>query len=80
MKVNGNEQTFTFDHEIGAISGSNIPIRLEIASRILVGVIAANDHTNVDWHTEEIVDKQIKNALRYADALIAEHNKTEDTP
>lgn len=48
---------------------SNIPIRLEIASRILAGMFAQ------DRSMHEVAVMAL-NALEYADALIQAHNET----
>ena len=62
MKVNGNDRMFSLCGH-GNVR-SNIPIRLEIASRVLPSI------------TEIPADQAIKLALKIADALIAEHNKS----
>ena len=71
MKVNGNDPVF-----IPAVSGngdlaateSNIPIRLEIASRILLNWARLSDF--------EERHPKILAALEYADDLIEAHNET----
>lgn len=51
----------------------HMPIRLEIASRILAHKIGTytGPHSDVEFHSSVI-----KNSLVIADALIAHHNKT----
>jgi hypothetical protein len=80
-KVYGKSPTFVFDNEIGALSGSNIPIRLEIAARILASNYG-------DWarvKQDEFSGKPFSEfyaylatvSLHLADALIAAHNSTQ---
>lgn len=73
MKVNGNDPTHIVSlAQIigGELCGSNIPIRLEIASRVLGGRSSDMGRTLQD----DI--KTIEWALDMADRLIAKHNDT----
>jgi hypothetical protein len=71
-KVNGNDPAHPAHPEAHWFSG--MPIRLEIASRILagMGVNAFQDGIT----QKEFETTSVQSALRYADALIAEHNAT----
>lgn len=81
MKVNGNDPTILYDVQengngIAAGTFSNIPIRIEIASRIFAG--------NLSWYLDQGIklEASLTNAdmaaaaLRAADALIKAHNET----
>lgn len=65
MKVNGNDRTTESSAEFGYFY-SNIPIRLEIASRVMVNTF---DKSLYDRSNAKI-------ALKLADMLIEEHNKS----
>jgi hypothetical protein len=64
MKVDKNRILFSGDS-----SWSNIPLRLEIAARLLAGAV------NSDFGVSQ---GDIREALQAADLLIEEHNKTCD--
>lgn len=49
--------------------------RLEIAARCLPGLIAKNPHRNTKF-TDEHVTQAAEDALRFADALLEEHERT----
>jgi hypothetical protein len=80
MKVYKNDPIFesdrTNDGEYVAASRSNMPLRLEIAARIL----AARESDSNDRFSEVAVPnkmtKEVQLCLRLADALIDAHNAT----
>jgi hypothetical protein len=71
MKVDKNALTFKLSGDGNGNCGteSNIPIRLELASRIMAGMFANDLTVN---HQRVMAES----ALIYADALIEAHNKT----
>jgi hypothetical protein len=78
MKVNGNAPTietraeFTSEHALGERLMSNMPIRLEIAARILAGWAA---------NTNGVIGSvDVDSALSFADSLIAAHNASSESP
>jgi len=80
MKVNGNDPIFETDpegHRVGSYTPttqSNIPIRLEIASRIL-GDIYIERRASLDAGVIDMDDIS-EVAIRRADSLIEAHNRT----
>lgn len=79
MKVNGNLPTFGDDGvPVDIQPASNIPIRLEIATRIAQGMIAGNWDCSYygEYGYSSSKDYRAKLALEMADALIASHNET----
>jgi predicted lipoprotein with Yx(FWY)xxD motif len=47
------------------------------AGLAMQGIIAANDHCNPTWHTEDLAKTAASSAILYASALIAELEKVE---
>jgi hypothetical protein len=79
-KVYGKSPTFVFDNEIGALSGSNIPIRLEIAARILASIAAPVVQSAGEYEsgsTARSLNRMPDVALHLADRLIEAHNSTQ---
>lgn len=82
MKVNGNDPTISYEVQesgLGIAAGpqSNIPIRLEIAARILAGSDTTPDMCN--GIAGPLISPQT--ALELADALIAAYNASvKDAP
>ena len=66
MKVNGNDRIFENGYDGSFSLKSNIPIRLEIASRVIIMV------NNSGFNLIQLS----KHALLIADTLIDEHNKS----
>lgn len=64
-RIDGHAKTFDIDTE----SGSNIPITLEIASRLLPYELGRN-RMACDWH------EAYHAAIRHAEKLIAAYNVT----
>ncbi len=75
MEVNGNDPTFTgeLDQQTGRPAGSNIPIRLEIASRILAGIAGNSEIIQASNGNGDVL---VKRSLSLADALIEAHNRS----
>ena len=74
MKVKPNDLSVPTYYGKGVAVEGGIPIRLEIAARLLGGFMGRPDFIP----SEKDRDKNCKGALIYADALIKAHNETAD--
>jgi hypothetical protein len=54
-----------------------LTLRQHYAGLAMQGIIAANDHCNPTWHTEDLAKTAASSAILYASALIAELEKVE---
>jgi hypothetical protein len=77
MKVENNARTFNTYAGMG--SESNIPIRLEIAARVVQGFLANTSVSISEYAWERQCQAIARDCLVLADALIEAHNETCET-
>lgn len=75
MKVNPNSPLTDWKHSVGVVV-SNVPIRLDIATKILAGLVVpcTPGHQNTNDNVEAAY--KVGMALQLADVLIAMYNET----